>query len=137
MGIHKESGLFKDPRISAMYGFMGYDHDKLYLNYLVANTTIDLKVNIKNIVTPFIGTGPMIGVLIAHNDELNIFYVADKLSPFSYLIINGGVKVYLSEFQVGLKYDYLLDLDNNSSSNGTALKSKTMLVSLIFGYKLK
>jgi hypothetical protein len=138
LGVHREGGLFKDPQASPMYGIMGYSDEKLYLDYFSLNTTIDFKIKVKEIIVPFIGIGPSFGILFSHNDQLDHFNNADELSTITYgLLINGGFKVQFSKCQVGLVCDYLTDFDNNSSWSGYDLKSKTILVNLILGYKLQ
>ena len=122
-----EGGLYEDP-VSA-YPF----HDLTTvanIDYLSFNTTCDFNYPLKNNVTPFIGLGPRIDLLL---DNVDIY------NKCSYgLLFGGGLKYNMKKIQVGLRFDYYLNLNDiyKTELNGT-LSDKTFTTNLIIGYRLK
>jgi len=100
------------------------------LDYLSLNTTCDFSYPFKNDITPFIGLGPRIDLLL---DNVDIY------NKYSYgLLFGGGLKYNIKKIQVGIRFDYYLNFNNmyKTEQYGT-LRDKTFTTNLIIGYRLK
>lgn len=113
------------------------------LDYISANTTVDLKYPIQDKIIPFISVGPRIDFLVAHNSYFDVIKDANELKSVSFgLLLGVGVKYDLSDFQFGLRADYCMNFtkiaDWSSETNRIAgqINDKTLLINLTFGYKL-
>ena len=117
--------------------------EKAKLNYVTANTTLELKYPIREKIIPFIGAGPRIDYLISHNNVFDSMDERDVLNDFNIgLILGGGIKYDLSEFQIGLRADYYLNFANvadwpaETGYLAGKVKDKTMTLNMTIGYKL-
>lgn len=100
------------------------------LDYLSFNTTCDFSYPLENNITPFIGLGPRIDLLLDN---------ADIYNKYSYgLLFGGGLKYNIKKIQVGLRFDYYLNFNDiyKTEQYGT-LRDKTFTTNLIIGYRLK
>jgi len=100
------------------------------LDYLSFNTTCDFSYPLKNNITPFIGIGPRIDLLL-NNEEI--------YNKYSYgLLFGGGLKYNIKKIQVGIRCDYYLNINNiyKTEQYGT-LRDKTFTTNIIIGYRLK
>jgi hypothetical protein len=100
------------------------------IDYLSFNTTCDFSYPLKNNITPFISLGPRIDLLL---DNVDIY------NKYSYgLLLGGGLKYNIKKLQVGLRFDYYLNLNDiyKTEQYGT-LRDKTFTTNLIIGYRLK
>ncbi len=118
--------------------------DKSTLDYLSINTMIDLKYRIKEMVSPFISFGPRLDYLVNSSWHFDDLKEIDGLKRASYgLILGGGLKYDISDFQFGLRADYYLDFtkvaDWTIESTGISgeVKVNTFTINLIIGYRLR
>jgi hypothetical protein len=110
--------------------YVGDQITETNLDYLSVNTTCDFKYPLENKITPFIGIGPRIDLLL--ND-------ISFINKFSYgLLLGGGFKYDINKIQIGLRVDYYLNFNkiNKAELYGT-LRDKTVTTSLVVGYRLK
>lgn len=118
---------------------------KATLDYLSVNTTFDLKYPIKEKLFPFVSFGPRLDYLTSSNSNLNSLKETKELNKLSYGInIGAGIKYQFLRVQIGIRGDYLLNLNNISDYNVTnstqvesiQVKDKTFLANLTLGLKL-
>jgi len=115
------------------------------LDYLSINTTMDFKYPIKKTISPFISFGPRFDYLLRSSNFFDILSEFDAMKNTSFgLILGGGIKYDISNFQFGLRADYYLDFSNkvaewtidNTGGSGQALVN-TFTINLTIGYRLK
>ena len=115
------------------------------LDYLSINTTMDFKYPIEKSIYPFISFGPRFDYLLRSSNFFDILSEFDAMKNTSFgLILGGGIKYDISNFQFGLRADYYLDFSNkvaewtidNTGGSGQALVN-TFTINLTIGYRLK
>ena len=113
------------------------------LDYLSVNTMIDLKYPIKQF-SPFISFGPRIDYLLSSSDHFDVIDGYDGLNTFSVgLLLGGGLKYDIYNFQFGIRADYYVDFTKvadwtiPSTGNGGEISVHTITINLTIGYKLK
>ena len=121
--------------------------DKPTLDYLSLNTTIDFKYRIRETVTPFIGIGPRFDYLLNNSKHFDELKELGEFNDISFgLILGGGLKYDISDFQIGLRADYYLDFPKykkivdwtiEDTGMGGKISIKTFTVNLSIGYRLK
>ncbi len=118
--------------------------NKATLDYFSINTKVDIKYEIKETFTPFVGIGPQFGYLINNSKLFEAIKKNDRLENKSYgLLVGGGIKYNRSKFQLGLRADYYLDFTKvadwtvEAPKVGSKITSKTYSISFTIGYKLK
>ena len=118
---------------------------KTKLGYFSVNTTADFKLPIKHVIVLFIHFGPRLDVLVYHNRTHNDLVYLDEnkgLNNFSYgLLLGGGLNVTIKKIQVGVIFDYYLNINDISKMSlpETTLKKvwdKTFTLNLQLGYNL-
>jgi hypothetical protein len=117
--------------------------DKLTLDYLSANTTIDFKYRRHKAYFPFVSIGPRLDYMVGHSQHFDLVDEANELNKLSAgLLLGAGVKVNLSDFQLGLRADYYLNFNPVADwraltpNNGGQIKVSTFAISLSVGYRL-
>ena len=144
IGIVKKGGKDEFPLTDAFGEFTGETIiDKPSLEYLTINTLFEVKYNIKEVISPFISLGPRFDYLVKnsyHFDDIEDIGTLKKISVG--IILGGGIKYDLNKFQLGLRYDYLLNFNNiaewkvETSDVSGEITDNTFTVNLTFGYKL-
>lgn len=118
--------------------------EKPSLDYFSINTMIELKYRIKETVTPFISFGPRFDYLYSSSKHFDVLEEKKELKNTSYgLILGGGMKYDISNFQFGLRADYYYDftkvaewtIENTGISGEATVNAFT--INLTMGYKLK
>jgi hypothetical protein len=119
---------------------------KLKLNYVTFNTSVIVKIPIRNVITPYLMAGPRIDYLVSYKEDASIvkFYEdIDKLNYVRYGFITGaGIKYNLDKIQVGVVFNYLINMNNlvdfKWTSDGPLRKvsEDTYVVNFQIGYKL-
>lgn len=112
------------------------------LDYLSANTLIDLKYPIFDKMTPYISVGPRIDYLIDYSNQYHIQTVKDDLNSLNYgFILGSGLKYDWSRFQIDIHAHYYLNFNKiadrpaEMSDHGT-ISDKTFTINLSLGYRL-
>jgi hypothetical protein len=118
--------------------------DKLTLDYLSVNTTIDIKYPVAQKYIPFISIGPRLDFLVNHSQHFDIVKDANELKPISIgMLLGAGIKTNIKDFQLGLRADYYLNFNpiadwrTPTSNNGGHITGNTFAISLSVGYKLE
>ena len=115
------------------------------MNYLTVNTTVNLKVPIKDLLEPYIFAGPRLDYLVSWketNSFLQFFDDEGALNKISWgLLLGGGINFHFSRFLVGASFDYYLDFNkmvDYTVTTGTTTKvyDHTFTVNAVLGYKL-
>jgi len=119
--------------------------NKLSLDYLSMNTTMDFNYPIKKI-SPFISVGPRFDYLLHSNNLPHAFadhFDAIKKTSFG-LILGGGLKYDISKLQFGLRADYNLDFSKKiaewpdlETGSVCDILVNVFTVNLSIGYRLK
>ena len=119
--------------------------EKLSLDYLSLNTTIDFKYPIKKI-SPFISFGPRFDYLLHSNNyppQFASHFDDIKNASFGF-ILGGGLKYDISKLQFGLRADYYLDfskkiaeLPDYDTGNVCDVLINAFTINLSIGYRLK
>lgn len=114
------------------------------LDYLLLNTTIEIKYPIKERISPFISVGPQFEYLLSNSEEFDGLKKTNELHSTSIgLLLGGGVTYDLQRIQLGLSADYHLnftkvaDWTNEQTGIGGEIALKTFTTHLTIGYKLK
>jgi len=114
------------------------------LDYLLLNTTIEIKYPIKERISPFISVGPQFEYLLNNSEQFDGLKKTNELHSTSIgLLLGGGVTYDLQKIQLGLRADYLVnftkvaDWTNEQTGIGGEIALKTFTTHLIIGYKLK
>ena len=116
-------------------------NEKATIDYLSFNNTIDIKFPIKEKIFPFLSIGPRIDYLISSNNNFKYNTTNYTLNKFSLgLNMGAGIKYQFSRFQIGVRGDYLVNLnkisDYNNFSRTQEIKDNTFLVNTVIGIKL-
>jgi hypothetical protein len=89
---------------------------KLKLNYLTVNTSVIIKIPVRDVIIPYLLAGPHIDYLVSYKEDAAIIkdYVdEDKVNYLSYGFITGfGVRYKLDKIQLGVVFNYLMNLNN-------------------------
>ena len=119
--------------------------EKLSLDYLSVNTTMDFKYPIEKI-SPFISFGPRFDYLLHSNNNPYVTqsnFDAIKSTSFG-LILGGGLKYDISKLQFGLRADYNLDFSKKiaewpdlETGSVCDILVNVFTVNLSIGYRLK
>ena len=117
--------------------------DKLTLDYLSINTTIDLKLPIGETIFPFVSFGPRFDYVLSHSKHFDMLQEMDELKKFSTgLILGGGIKFNIGEsLQIGLRADYyynfndIADWRTRNTGNGGKISVNTFTIGLSVGYR--
>jgi hypothetical protein len=105
------------------------------LDYVSVNTTIDFKYPIQEKIFPFVSIGPRFDYLL--NTSKNFGEVDNELRNTSIgLLLGGGVKYEISNFQFGLRADYYVNFVKIASWSAE-ISVNTFAINLSVGYKLK
>lgn len=114
------------------------------LNYFSINTVIELKYPIKKNFIPFLSIGPRLDLLTSYSDHFDSLDDISELNNISFgLLIGGGIKYELTNFQIGIRCDYYQDFNKVADwSQGTGVSggeiiTNTLTTELTFAYKLK
>lgn len=115
------------------------------LNYVSINTVIDLKYPARKGIVPFIAVGPRMDILVANNSNaFSYFNTQYDVNQIQYGCVLGfGVKYEVSNVQIGLRTDFLLNFNSTSElkfenfDETFVLSERTQVFGLILGYKLK
>ena len=125
------------------YPILNYT-DKPTLDYLSLNTTIDFKYRIRETITPFIGFGPRFDYLLNHSRHFDEMKKLGEFNDISFgLILGGGLKYDISDFQFGLRTDYYFDFKKvaewtfEDTGMGGKISVNTFTLCLSVGYRLK
>jgi len=112
--------------------------DKVYLDYVSINTTINSKYPITKTVTAFISFGHRLDYIykVYHLDLRGM----KRFAPG--LIMGGGLKYEISNVQLGLRADYYLDFSKIAGWTKERIRSgvvplNTYTVNLSIGYRIK
>lgn len=115
------------------------------LNYLSLNTTLDLKYPTRFGLVPFFSFGPRVDFL--RSNESNVFsYFRDSSNLYQVmygLTFGPGIKYEIANFQIGIRYDLLVnfhefsELTFGGSNESCKLSGHTQLYGLTLGYKLR
>jgi hypothetical protein len=121
--------------------------DKPTLDYLSLNTTIDFKYQIREAITPFIGFGPRFDYLLNNSRHFDELKKLGEFNDISFgLILGGGLKYDISDFQFGFRVDYYFDFKNcktiaewtiEETGMGGKVSVNTFMLNLSIGYRLK
>jgi len=137
-GGKEEVNLFSED------GYVEKYIEKQTLDYLSINTTIDLKHQIKENITPFVSVGPRFDYLINNSKRFDELKEIGALKDTSIgLILGGGLKYDVSNIQLGLRIDYYLDFTKiadwtyENTDSGVEVSSNTFTIGLSVGYVLK
>lgn len=144
IGTIKKGGSSEVQYTDALGNPLNTEKQKATLDYLSFNTTVDLKYPINGKIFPFLSVGPRVDYLLSNSYYFSTLKNNDELNKLSYgLNLGAGIKYQFLRFQIGIRGDYLLNLNKISeynNSNGTPageVKDKTFLVNAILGFKLK
>jgi hypothetical protein len=114
------------------------------LDYISFNTTLDLKYPIKERFIPFISVGPRLDYLANYSKEFDGINDLDALNKFTFgMLLGGGLKYNLSQFQLGVRADYYLNFNQIAEwpvaigNLGGKINDNTYTINLSIGYKLK
>jgi len=119
--------------------------EKLSLDYLSLNTSMDLKYPIKKI-SPFLSFGPRFDYLLhSSNNQPYTQSNFDDIKNASFgLILGGGLKYNVSKLQFGLRADYYFDFSKRiavwpyfDSEGGCDILVNVFTINLSIGYRLK
>lgn len=118
--------------------------EKPTLDYLTINTLFEAKYTIKDKFAPFVSFGPRFDYLLSSSRHFDGLQDLNGMNNTAFgLLLGGGVKYYLSAFQIGLRADYYLNFNNvgdwyvtNPNVSGE-VKSNAYTVNLTLGYRLK
>jgi opacity protein-like surface antigen len=121
--------------------------DKPTLDYFSLNTTIDFKYRIREAITPFIGFGPRFDYLLNSSKHFDELKKLGEFNDISFgLILGGGLKYDISDFQFGLRADYYLDFKKfkkiaewtiEDTGMGGKISVNTFTLNLSVGYRLR
>ena len=105
---------------------------------------IDIKYTIKKAYSPFISFGPRIDFLINNSSEFDEIKEADYLETTSLgFNFGGGLNYFISNFSIGIRADYYLELnefaywEDEAPKRESEISGKTFTINLSIGYKLK
>lgn len=115
------------------------------LNYVSINTAINLKYPTRSGIVPFIAVGPRMDILVANNSNaFSYFDTQYGVNQIQYGCVLGfGVKYEVSNVQIGLRTDFLLNFNSTSElkfetfDETFVLSERTQVFGLVLGYKLK
>ena len=120
--------------------------EKLSLDYLSVNTTMDFKYPIQKSIYPFISFGPRFDYLLHSNNRPPAFashFDAIKKASFG-LILGGGLKYDISNLQFGLRADYYFDFSKKiaewpdyETGSVCDILVNVFTINLSIGYRLK
>jgi len=120
------------------------------LNFLTLNTTANLKLPIKDLLTPYLFVGPRVDFLVSYKEEaifLEQFDNADKLNKVIYGFVTGaGFDLYIKQFLIGTVFSYYFNfnklVDYTSDTEITnipevtnTVADQTFTTNLKIGYK--
>lgn len=116
--------------------------EKIKLDYLTLNTTINVKYPVENKLFPYVSIGPRIDYLVNYSDGNE--NKNDHILEINYgLILGGGIKYSLSKIQVGISTKYNVNFNQiakwpaEDRNIGGSIKDNTFIVLINVGYKLK
>jgi hypothetical protein len=119
---------------------------KLKLNYVTFNTCAIVKIPFRDVIIPYLLAGPRIDYLVSYKEDVPVikgYEDVDKVNCLSYGFITGaGIKYKLDKIQVGVVFNYLINLNNlvdfKWTSDGPLRKFSDNTFSLNFqiGHKL-
>lgn len=117
---------------------------KIRLNYLTLNTVVELKVPIRDFITPYVLIGPRLDYLISYKEGANSIKQFDeigKVNKFIYGIITGaGINFKIKKIQLGIVFDYYFNINklvDYTSDKGVSNKISDITYTLNFlvGYR--
>lgn len=119
---------------------------KLKLNYLTVNTSVIVKIPIRDVITPYIMAGPRIDYLVSYKEDIAVIKDYEDIDKVNYLIygfITGiGINYKFDKIQVGIVFNYYVNLNNmvdfkwTSTSVTRKVSDNTYTLNFQIGYKL-
>ena len=108
------------------------------LNFLTVNTTIKLKIPIKEIFEPYINIGPRVDYLFSFSHVSDLFSTDPETNKILYgALLGGGLIFKINKIQLGLACDYYLNLNKlmDHQKHDETISVSTFTVNAIIGYK--
>ena len=114
------------------------DNISVKLNFLTINTTIKLKIPIKEIFEPYINIGPRVDYLLSYSHVSDLFNTNPDINKILYgALLGGGLIFKVKKIQLGLACDYYLNFNKlvDHQEHDETLSVSTFTVNAIIGYK--
>lgn len=134
----KEEVIIKD----AFGNYLSTENHFARMDFLSLNTLVEFNFPVDEVVFPFLSAGPRFDYLL--NSEIELFD-SDGFEGETVwgILLGGGLKFDLEEFQLGLRADYYQNLtkivDSPAGPYGAGLEvtDRTWAFSLSLGYKMQ
>ena len=114
------------------------DNISVKLNFLTINTSIKLKIPIKEIFEPYINVGPRVDYLLSYSHASDLFNTNPDLNKILYgALVGGGIIFKVKKIQLGLACDYYLNLNKiiDHQEHDETVSVSTFTVNAIIGYE--
>ncbi len=108
------------------------------LNFLTINTSVKLKIPIKEIFEPYINVGPRVDYLLSYSHVSDLFNTNPDVNKILYGVLAGGGMIFkVKKIQFGIAFDYYLNLNKivDHQEHDETVSVSTFTVNAIVGYE--